>query len=439
MANGRVGLALVATVVAFATTAGCGGDEKSNSSCEPGSEGCDCYNDLTCDLGLACVDGVCEVSYGPSGYGGYPIGTGGVGTTGGANGLGGFFGVGGLGTGGFGMGGAGVGGAPGAGGTAAGGAPASGGSPGAGGSGVTTVCTGSETAATGTDPLIDDLEDGDNAAPEVDGRLGYWYTYNDGSSDANQEPVGDFVPTNEGYNSSYSAWTSGDAGFTEWGAGLGINLNTVGDDGCAYDASVYDGISLCVRGTGSVSLRVTTNATVPTTRGGQCTESCDDHFAADITLSDTWECRQIAWSDLSQEGWGTDATFNPAEIIGIQLQFAASTAFTLYVDDLAFWSSGSGSGGAGGGGGASSGGAVGVAGSAGSGGILAAGAGGVGVAGSAGSLVAGAGGASVAGSAGAVITAGAGGAAGTSGSAGVPGGGAAGASGGGAGGAAGGA
>jgi hypothetical protein len=200
---------------------------------------------------------------------------------------------------------------------------------------------------------------------------------------------------------------------------LGINLNTVGDDGCAYDASVYDGISLCVRGTETVSLRITTNATVPTTRGGQCAENCDDHFALDITLSDSWECLQIAWGDLSQEGWGTAATFDPAEIIGIQLQFAAATAFTLYVDDLAFWSGGGSAGGAGGGsaggaGGGSAGGATGVAGSAGSGGVPAAGAGGVSVAGSAGSPVAGAGGASTAGTAGAVATAGAGGATGSS-------------------------
>jgi hypothetical protein len=90
---------------------------------------------------------------------------------------------------------------------------------------------------------------------------------------------------------------------------------------------------------------------MPTTQGGPCTGTCDDHFAVDISLSDTWECRQIAWGDPSQERRGTAATFHPAAIIGIQLQFAPATAFTLYVDDLAFWSEGGGPGGAGGGGG----------------------------------------------------------------------------------------
>jgi len=219
-----------------------------------------------------------------------------------------------------------------------------GGATGSGGAPQTNDCTDQETASTGADPLIDDLETlaedgspgGDNAIPEVDGRLGYWYTYNDATPGATQEPVGDFVPTADGYNSSYSAMTSG-ADFAEWGAGVGVNFNTVGDIGCPYDASVYMGISLCVKGTGSASVRITTAATTPVAEGGQCTgDGCYDHFATSIALTADWACHEIRWADLSQGGWGTTATFDPATLIAFQVQFSQNTTFEIYIDDLTF-------------------------------------------------------------------------------------------------------
>ncbi len=223
-----------------------------------------------------------------------------------------------------------------------GGAAALGGATGSGGA-QSNNCSGQETASTGADPLIDDLEEladpvgpgGDNATPAVDGRLGYWYTYNDATPGAVQEPTGDFVPTAEGYNSSYSARTYGQD-FTDWGAGLGVNFNTVGDIGCPYNASVYTGIHFCVKGTGTASVRIPIAATVPIADGGSCADNCFDHFAIDIPLTADWACHDVLWSELSQGSWGTAATFDPATLISFQVQFGTNVAFDIYIDDLTF-------------------------------------------------------------------------------------------------------
>jgi len=214
---------------------------------------------------------------------------------------------------------------------------------GAGGVPPTNDCSGQETSATGADPLVDDLETlaedgtpgGDNATPEVDGRLGYWYTYNDATPGAVQDPVGDFVPTADGYNSTYAACTSG-ADFAEWGAGLGVNFNTVGDIGCPYNASVYTGIHFCVKGSGTASVRIPIAATVPIAEGGSCADNCYDHFAISVPLTADWVCQDVRWADLSQGNWGTAATFDPATLISFQVQFAQNTTFEFCIDDLTF-------------------------------------------------------------------------------------------------------
>ena len=108
------------------------------------------------------------------------------------------------------------------------------GSDGGGGSGgtATNSCTGSERAATGSDPLIDNLDDGDGVIPEVDGRHGNWFTYNDATPGATQEPGREFTPFADGYDGSpYPARTWGE-GFADYGAGMGISFNPVGDDRC---------------------------------------------------------------------------------------------------------------------------------------------------------------------------------------------------------------
>ncbi|MES1157557.1 MAG: hypothetical protein ABUL67_00530, partial [Haliangium ochraceum] len=82
-------------------------------------------------------------------------------------------------------------------------------------------CTPAE--ASGTRPLIDDFEDGNTQALVQDGRDGYWHIVRDNSGGqlSMQEPP---VPESGGANDSSKAMHLEGSGFTEWGAGLSLDL-----------------------------------------------------------------------------------------------------------------------------------------------------------------------------------------------------------------------
>ena len=104
--------------------------------------------------------------------------------------------------------------------------------------------------------IIDDMEDGDQDIRPGAGRLGAWFTLNDGTSGASQAPAGLFImssiPSGRGA-SLFAAHTSGH-GFKIWAPLFGFWLNKQ-PAGLKqpYDARKYTGISFWAR----------TNATSP--------------------------------------------------------------------------------------------------------------------------------------------------------------------------------
>ncbi|MCX4240805.1 hypothetical protein [Paraliomyxa miuraensis] len=199
----------------------------------------------------------------------------------------------------------------------------------------------------GDEPLIDDLElePGqmlpDDEIPNHDGRVGYWFTYNDGTPAAMQTPVpGSFQPSVGGAaGTGYSAGTSGQ-GFVSWGAGMGVKLNNDFSGDCPYDASSYDGITFWGRGNVPVRLLVTTRATHPIAQGGTCDPGmgqCADHFGINLVLGPMWQEHTVEWGDLLQQGWGIPAAFDPGQIIEVQWQVSPGQVFDVQIDELQLW------------------------------------------------------------------------------------------------------
>jgi hypothetical protein len=219
-------------------------------------------------------------------------------------------------------------------------------------------CPSTAPAGSGSTPLIstfgNTLVTGSESKVEGDNRLGYWFTYNDGTPGATQNPTGStFMPSSPGQDDNYAArtWGSGFQGSAAgkgWtGAGMGLNFN----NGCAYNASAYKGITFWAKGsvTGSVRFSVTQASTTfaGDNAGGTCcsqgdrtkSAGCSDHFGATITLSANWTQYTYTWSQLNQNGWGILAAQNPAELLGVQWQVsdaAATASFDIWVDALAF-------------------------------------------------------------------------------------------------------
>ena len=230
---------------------------------------------------------------------------------------------------------AGAGGAPhsggeaGSGGTSAGGSGGSAGTGGAGGGGndVTVL------------DVIDDFESGDGSIPETNGRIGAWYAYNDETAGGIQSPGPNdtFNPEAGGPSGSGLAAHATGSGFTDWGAGIGVNLHHNGLVRGTYDASAYQGITFWARGSVAIHFKVVSSTTTAVDQGGSCSANCDDHHQATVSLSGSWAQYSFSFAELRQQDWGTPADIEPKEVISLQFEVEQDTAFDFWLDDIGFY------------------------------------------------------------------------------------------------------
>jgi hypothetical protein len=186
--------------------------------------------------------------------------------------------------------------------------------------------------------LIDDLESGDGLLPELSGRQGEWFTYNDGTMGGSQTPSegSPFSPDSPGFDSSsYAARTFG-SGFTSWGASVAVELTNDGTTKDTYDASAYIGVSFWARASGTLPIRFNVADGNTDSDGGVCT-SCFDHFGADITLESGWQRYTFTWWQLDQQGWGDQfSTLDYESLFALHFQTPPNQSFDIWVDDVMF-------------------------------------------------------------------------------------------------------
>ncbi|WP_437721117.1 hypothetical protein [Sorangium sp. So ce861] len=194
------------------------------------------------------------------------------------------------------------------------------------------------------------MEDNDNAINAAGGRVGYWYTFNDETEGATQNPPPD--PTGTGETpftmsaldpargqSMYAARSWGE-GFMDWGIGFGFDLKSEDGEKTPYDASAYTGITFWAKlGPGSgtaASIKVSDPGTDPA--GGTCT-TCDA-WNWSFPVTEEWQQFTIAFADLKQGGWGDPAgtdQIDATKLYSIQFQINDAASFDIYIDDLAFY------------------------------------------------------------------------------------------------------
>ncbi len=195
-----------------------------------------------------------------------------------------------------------------------------------------------------TDPnLIDNLDDGNDHIAVQNGRRGSWFTFHDGTVGGVQTPSDTAFTLTAGGPSGtgYHVKTTGH-GFTEWGAGVGFDLNTADSATTKgkFNATAFTGISFKAKGTVPIRFSVQTTGVLETTLGGTCVPSmvagqeCDDVHGKSITLTSSWAMYQVPFSQLMQEGWGKPATFDKATLTAVQFQIAPSVTFDVSVDEV---------------------------------------------------------------------------------------------------------
>jgi hypothetical protein len=201
-----------------------------------------------------------------------------------------------------------------------------------------------------SDPLLDDFNDMNPMLPTPMGatRMGGWYITNDGTgnmtppADPNQPPIPGFKPD---YNSMGSAMHLKGAGFTDWGANLGVTLlNVPGRPPCPYDVSRFQGIRFYVQGMISdqtVHVSVTTVETADMQHGGTCDgmkEKCFDNYFVDVKwMSPSWKQLQVEWISLKQGNWGAVKPLNMKHVLNIEFGVRANTQFDVSIDQIEFY------------------------------------------------------------------------------------------------------
>ena len=206
--------------------------------------------------------------------------------------------------------------------------------------------------------LLDDIEDGDGAIEEIDGRYGSWFSYNDDAANKSQvpSPDSDFVGTEGGANGSMFAAASKGEGYKVWGAGFGFDLNNTGEGGPlgegekkAWDASKYTGLRLMAKGNVPLRVGILVSEAVEVDAGGGCTPppppaegeeeapGCGDSFGKTLSLTGEWKEYRLDFTSLKQDGWGIKATWDAKTVTSVMFDVEADQKFDVAVDDLSFF------------------------------------------------------------------------------------------------------
>lgn len=189
--------------------------------------------------------------------------------------------------------------------------------------------------AGGSNPLIDDLEDGDERLAILEHRAGFWMVFNDGTGTQAPRvgvPVsGVKIPGGRG-QSERALHTSGGR-FKNWGAVLAMELS---GKRC-YDASAYKGLRFWARGRGQIKVVVKMSQVVTEQYGGSCVKGCFDGHFKQVKLDKEWQLVDIPWEELRQNGTGTQLPFDAHSLLGIDFTVPPElTPFDFWIDDLSF-------------------------------------------------------------------------------------------------------
>lgn len=189
--------------------------------------------------------------------------------------------------------------------------------------------------AEGSNPLIDDFEDGDLHAPMVEHRAGQWLTFNDGTGSQFPKPGTEISASRipGGRGASHFGIHNVGGKFSKWGANLSLELSP---HRC-YDASAYGGIQFWARGHGEIRAAVKMTQVVSEEFGGSCSRDCFDAHSKYVKLTREFTRVLVRWEDLHQMGFGTPVPFDARSLYSIDFSLTpAETPFDFWIDDVSF-------------------------------------------------------------------------------------------------------
>ena len=192
--------------------------------------------------------------------------------------------------------------------------------------------------AGGTQPMIDDLEDGDLNGLKLEGRNWSWSQFDD-ATDGTQFLTIVQLSDAPGNGDNVLYVRGGD--WTKTGGGLNASLtyNTAPRSLGVYDGSTYTGIQFWVKVVGLTQLKIKVGIPETTSLddGGICVENCPDHFSNTVPVNDSWIQVQIPFESFNLSIGKHSLPLDPARIKSIHFSFETHGDYEVWVDDFSFY------------------------------------------------------------------------------------------------------
>lgn len=184
--------------------------------------------------------------------------------------------------------------------------------------------------AGGSEPLIDDFEDGDDAIRPLEGRAGFWRWPREIDAPGTA-PALMPVPRPDATRGNRLAQHVKGGQLLDWGATIEFDFRPA-----CYDASNYVGVSFQARGPGRIYFAARERSVIPIAEGGSCQSDCHNPHVAKIELEPAWRTYQVRWVELRQRGIGKPP-LDPRHLHSLAFLIRPEdTPYDVWVDDLRF-------------------------------------------------------------------------------------------------------
>jgi len=182
----------------------------------------------------------------------------------------------------------------------------------------------------GTEPSIDDFEDGDDAIRPLEGRAGFWRWAREIDAPGTA-PALIPIPRPDATRANRLAQHVKGGQLLDWGAAVEFDFRPA-----CYDASKYVGVSFQARGPGRIYFAPRERSVIPIAEGGSCEVDCHNPHVIKIELESAWRTYQVHWTELRQRGIG-----KPGLDVSRLHSFAflirpEDTPYDVWLDDLRF-------------------------------------------------------------------------------------------------------
>ncbi|MBH53073.1 MAG: hypothetical protein CMI18_01865 [Opitutaceae bacterium] len=191
--------------------------------------------------------------------------------------------------------------------------------------------------AKGSEPMIDDLEDGDLNGLMADGRNWSWMQFDD-TTDGIQYLTIDQEQTAPGKGNSVLYVKGGN--WKNTGAGLSAHLvgkaspKSMG----VYDASQYAGLHFWVKAVGlsQLKLAMDTTDTASKDEGGICLENCPGKFESVVSVGESWQQIKIPFTQFLLTKGKHSIPLDPKNLKAIHFHLETTGDYEVWLDEVSF-------------------------------------------------------------------------------------------------------